>query len=289
MESGLSRDNNNCLRDEVQLLTEEIESCSGLNLFARCWKPKAEHELKGLVFISHGFGEHLGWYDEHDHLGHGKSGGKRAYIERAEDYVNDILMHAAKVKNQYTGLSMFLYGHSMGGMLAVSTALRNQTFFKGLILEGPLITPDPAQATPLRIFLANLLVYFLPEMQLGHISVEQVTSDQEVQARILGDKYRWTGGFKLITSLAILRCLGEIRCKLNTISLPILILHGGNDSLCQPSGSHTLYQECTSMDKALKIYPRASHHLILEELPTRQAVFHEILSWLNKRTDSLEI
>ena len=41
---------------------------------------------------------------------------------------------------------------------------------------------------------------------------------------------------------SIIRCLGEIRCKLNTISLPILILHGGNDSLCQPSGSHTLYQ-----------------------------------------------
>ena len=48
------------------------------------------------------------------------------------------------------GTPMFLYGHSMGGMIAVTTVIRNGAFFRGLILEGPLIIPDPNEVTPTR-------------------------------------------------------------------------------------------------------------------------------------------
>ncbi len=66
---------------------------------------------QGLVFISHGFAEHLDWYSElagrmvssgllafgHDHAGHGQSGGKRAIVHDIDDYANDVFMHATKV------------------------------------------------------------------------------------------------------------------------------------------------------------------------------------------------
>ena len=45
----------------------------------------------------------------------------------------------------------------------------------------------------------------LPEMQMGRIRVEQVTSDTEVQARLTTDKLRWTGGVKLGLGMAFLR------------------------------------------------------------------------------------
>ena len=32
---------------------------------------------------------------------------------------------------------MFLYGHSMGGMIAVTTVTRNSAFFRGLVLGVP--------------------------------------------------------------------------------------------------------------------------------------------------------
>ena len=63
----------------------------------------------------------------------------------------------------------------MGGMLAVSLVIRNPAFFKGMVLEvnqmidifratikvkypfqGPLILPDPAQVTPVRLLLGKV-------------------------------------------------------------------------------------------------------------------------------------
>ena len=61
----------------------------------------------------------------------------------------------------------------MGGMLAVSLVIRNPAFFKGMVLEvptknkylqettvkytqGPLILPDPAQVTPVRLLLGKM-------------------------------------------------------------------------------------------------------------------------------------
>ena len=98
------------------------------------------------------------------------------------------------LKLKYPQYSMS--GHSMGGMLAVSLVIRNPAFFKGMVLEvnrcwlwwwilssrewcwrwseppllwnkthlpspynpnqGPLILPDPAQVTPVRLLLGKV-------------------------------------------------------------------------------------------------------------------------------------
>ena len=68
----------------------------------------------------------------------------------------DVIRHCALVKaggagaGQGAGLPMFLYGHSMGGMIALHTLTRNSAFFRGVVLEGPLIIPDPNEVTPTR-------------------------------------------------------------------------------------------------------------------------------------------
>jgi len=180
---------------------------------------------------------------------------------------------------------MFLYGHSMGGMIAVTTVTRNSAFFKGLVLEGPLIIPDPNEVTPTRLLLGRLISPLLPEMQMGRIRVEQVTSDTEVQARLSSDKLRWTGGVKLGLGMAFLRCLESLHTSLASVSLPLLILHGDNDSLCQPAGSHLLAREASSKDKKIKTYPGASHHLILEEKSVREEVLGDIKAWILDRVN----
>ena len=175
--------------------------------------------MLGSVFLCHGFGEHLGWYDGlaaplaqlgllvfgHDHQGHGRSEGRRAYIDTVEEFVTDVIRHSAEVKTEYPGLPMFLYGHSMGGMISVSTVLRNPSFYAGLVLEGPLIIPDPHEVTPTRLLLGRLISPVLPELQMGRVRVEQVSSDTAVQAGLTADKFRWTGGVKLGLGMAFLR------------------------------------------------------------------------------------
>ena len=186
-------------------------------LYARYWQPAGP--VVGSVFLCHGFGEHLGWYEGlagplaqlgllvfgHDHQGHGRSEGRRAFIDTVEDFVSDVIRHSAEVKAEYPGLPMFLYGHSMGGMISVATVLRNPSFYSGLLLEGPLIVPDPHEVTPTRLLLGRLISPILPEMQMGRVRVEQVTSDTDLQASLTTDKLRWTGGVKLGLGMAFLR------------------------------------------------------------------------------------
>merc|ERR1719516_482368 len=135
------------------------------------------------------------------------------------------------------------------------------------MLEGPLIIPDPHEVTPTRLLLGRLISPLLPEMQ----------------ARLNSDKLRWTGGVKLGLGLAFLTCLENMHKNLKGVSLPLLILHGENDSLCQPAGSHLLAREASSKDKRIKIFKGASHHLILEEKSIRKEVLGDIKKWIMDR------
>jgi acylglycerol lipase len=76
--------------------------------YLRYWTlPDPDKTPLALVFMSHGFSEHLGLYNllgkafqgrdvvlfGHDHIGHGKSDGKRVYIESVDQYVDDMYQH----------------------------------------------------------------------------------------------------------------------------------------------------------------------------------------------------
>ena len=43
-----------------------------------------------------------------------------------------------KVRAEFRGLPCFLYGHSMGGLVAVRAGRRNPGLFSGMVLEAPL-------------------------------------------------------------------------------------------------------------------------------------------------------
>jgi hypothetical protein len=78
-------------------------SVPGVTLFTRCWRVSGTP--RALVFLLHGYGEHSGRYESLaaclnslgasvyalDHVGHGQSGGDRAYVERLHHYVHDAL------------------------------------------------------------------------------------------------------------------------------------------------------------------------------------------------------
>ena len=105
-------------------------SVPGLHLYHRSW---AVSRPTCLVFLIHGYGEHIGRYESLaaqlneigasvfglDHIGHGQSSGDRAYVERFSHYVLDALTFVEHVQKGYEKpLPCFLIGHSMGGLIA---------------------------------------------------------------------------------------------------------------------------------------------------------------------------
>lgn len=115
---------------------------------------------KGVVMISHGFTETAEKYKEviyyfvkkqyhvylPEYCGHGRSyrlipDSSLIYVDDYQRYVNDFLYVAKMAAKENPGLPVFLYGHSMGGGLAVAEAAQEPKLFTKVVLSSPMIRP----------------------------------------------------------------------------------------------------------------------------------------------------
>jgi alpha-beta hydrolase superfamily lysophospholipase len=108
-----------------------------------------------LVLVVHGFGEHAGrhaktmqrWASRHiasfsyDQRNHGNSPGKRATFSRFDDFVDDTIAMRARVAAEHPGRPLFLFGISMGGVVAARSAERNPDGLRGVVLLAPAFAP----------------------------------------------------------------------------------------------------------------------------------------------------
>lgn len=272
----------------------------GKQIHCSYWRPDDSVRLRGLVFLCHGFAEHLQWYEDlalrltargllafgHDHVGHGRSEGVRGYVDTVDDYVEDVLRHCDDLRAGYPGLPCFLVGHSMGGMIAIRTAMTRPQYFKGVVLMGPLIRANPSEATPVRIFLARLVARVLPYVQVAQLKLEQVTRDQDVRTRLKKDPLRYHGGVRARWAMAVVDSLLRIEEQMDNVEWPFFILHGEADLLCAPAGSKDMLKRAASEDKELKVFPAASHNLYLEMSDVRLQALQDTVEWITARLPS---
>ncbi|WP_176444954.1 alpha/beta hydrolase [Paenibacillus herberti] len=122
-------------------------------LYAREWQPKSHSAEKAtaVVCFVHGMGEHSGRYDDlaealsevgiaslaYDQRGHGRSPGRRGHADSMEQLSGDVEMLIGEAEARFPGVPLFLYGHSMGGAVALHTALTRNLPLRGLILSSP--------------------------------------------------------------------------------------------------------------------------------------------------------
>lgn len=88
---------------------------------------------KGWFIAVHGIGEHLGRHQyiqdlfghqfnilQFDLRGHGRSQGEKAYIDRFEQYIEDLSEVIEFLKDEYSMQNYILFGHSMGALICAS-------------------------------------------------------------------------------------------------------------------------------------------------------------------------
>ena len=99
-------------------------------------KIRRKNSLHWLVAV-HGVGEHSGRHDylkdifdcnilQYDLRGHGQSEGKRAWIDNFSTFVNDLADILLYLKTEYKMETFALFGHSLGGLIALSYLLHSQ-------------------------------------------------------------------------------------------------------------------------------------------------------------------
>uniref|UniRef100_A0A803SSH8 Monoglyceride lipase n=1 Tax=Anolis carolinensis TaxID=28377 RepID=A0A803SSH8_ANOCA len=257
---------------------------------------------KGLVFVAHGAGEHCCRYDDlaqmltgnnffvfsHDHVGHGKSEGDRMIVSDFHVFVRDCLQHIDLMKKDHPGLPMFLLGHSMGGAIAILTACERPNEFSGMVLISPLVVASPDVATPIKVFAAKVLNFVLPNLSLGTLDPNMVTRNRKEVDAYISDPLVYHGGMKVCFVIQLMNAIAKIQRSLSKLTLPILVLHGSPDKLCDIKGSFLLMDTVSSQDKTLKVYEEA-YHALHKELPeVTTSVFTEIQTWILQKLSAAE-
>jgi len=240
----------------------------------------------------HGLGEHIGRYDHwaqrfvkngvgfigYDQRGHGHSDGKHGSPKKAALLVNDARMMVAETRKNYPGIPVIMYGHSMGGNIAINYVISETETVDALIVTSPwLKLAHPP--TKFMYSIVSLLNTIAPGLKLNnglnpaHIShiqseVEAYVNDPMVHPKI-------SAGLFASLDLAgqhALRNVYKINC-------PFLLMHGTGDQITSWRASEEFVMN-TSDRTRLKLWDGAYHELHNE--PEREEVFNYILDWLKE-------
>jgi acylglycerol lipase len=260
-----------------------------IQVFYQAWLP--EGEVKAVLPIIHGLGEHSGRYMNvvnHfvplgyvvyglDQIGHGKSGGAREYVERFEDYSETFTAYLKMVKQWQPGKPIFLLSHSIGGLIAAYYLLDHQAEFQGAIFSAPVVKVA-SHVTKMTVFMAQTLSLLAPSAGVLPVDPSTISRDPDVVKAYVDDPLVFHGKTTARLSAEMLRALTRVSAETGKITLPFLAMQGGADRLVDPDGAQILYERAASKDKTLKIYDGLYHEIFNE--PERGRVFKDIEDWL---------
>ncbi len=273
--------------------TEEgfFSARDGLRLF---WHSAKVASPAAHVAVVHGYAEHLGRHSEvtralneagytvHlvDCRGHGQSGGKRAHVNKFDEYVSDLEVFLARVKEQAVGKPVFLLGHSHGALIAARYLLDKPEAVRGVVLSSPYFRLK-LPVSPVKLMAGKLFGKVLPSLPMkNELNAELLTRDVAIQNATKADP--------LYQQIATPRWFTESNAAQETVLrratefvTPFLLLFGGADPVADPGAGREFYQAATSKDKQFKQYDGLLHELFHE--PERDLVFKDLVGWLDER------
>ena len=278
----------------MRLRENSFIGAGGARIHTRCWCPPGDP--LGVLLVSHGAAEHGGRYEGFaahftargyvvaalDHFGHGRSDGGRCCLRSMDDHVHNLEVFRASLQGAFPDLPLALVGHSLGGLIACLYLLQRQDAVDTVVLSGPAIMTE---LTPpwYQLQLIRLLSFLAPDLgviQLDANGVSRVAAEVE---RYLNDPLNFTGKLTARLVSEMFRTMAVVQARAAEIRLPLLLLHGGADSMTAAAGSEYLYRHAGSAQKALEIYPGAYHEIFNE--PERDEVFARIERWLRDTLD----
>ncbi|HEY3449407.1 MAG TPA: alpha/beta hydrolase [Myxococcales bacterium] len=263
----------------------------GLRLYRKSLSPAGP--AKAHVAVVHGYGEHLGRYQEAmerlcragyaahacDFRGHGKSEGHRAHVDDFAQYLSDLDVLVEHVRGKAGSQKILLLGHSLGGLILARWLVGKSEGLAGAVLCSPFMDLG-FQPPKIKLMAAGLLSAVAPRLHMANeLAYEQLTHDEAIQKATAADPMylhvttaRW---FKETTAAqrATLAAAGQIL-------VPALVLIGEADTIALPAAGRRLFEALGSADKTLKTYDGFRHEVLNEV--GRDRVFEDVVAFLDK-------
>lgn len=288
----------------------------GLRLYVTEWLPdKDMAEIKGLVCLIHGMGEHSGRHQfVIDHLiraayiviavdlrGHGQSEGNRGHAPSYAHLMTDIAGILNLASARHPGVRCYLYGHSMGGNLVINYALRSTiasddtSSGASMLRHAPPIYGVIASSPWLRLafrpplikeFLGQWIHRIWPEYKDSTgLEPSSLTRNQD----ILQTRQKDPLIHDVITARFFINitAAGEWALKhADQLTIPLLLMHGDQDRVTSMEASQEFAQSAGSLCQ-YKPWSGCYHELHHE--PEREQVIEDVIAWLDRIVDHQRI
>lgn len=271
-------------------LETSYQAPDGVKLYLQAWMPD---QPKASLLLIHGLGEHSSRYTKlveglvemgmavftFDGRGHGKSDLNRpsAYFDSYLEYLDDIHALYGKVKAYVPEVPAFIFGHSMGGGLAVAYALKFKPETSGVILSAPAIK-EAEGTSPVLVAVSGILNKIAPKLKALALDIEGISRIPEEVEKYKNDPLVYQGKIPVRTGYELLQMMRFIQSQANEFDFPFLILHGTADRLTNPAGSQLFFDASPSSDKTFKSFEGAYHELLNDS--DRDEVLRDILDWV---------
>jgi acylglycerol lipase len=267
----------------------------GLEIFTRSWQP--EGKKRGAVVIVPGFNSHSGqylWVGEQfaakdltayaiDLRGRGRSEGERYYVEKMEEYTDDVATLVRTAKSENPGLPVFVLGHSAGGVISCVYTLDHQSEIDGLICES-FAYDLPAAGIVLSVLKG--LSHIAPHTHVYTLKNEDFSRDPLVVEAMNNDPLINGESEPTQTAKVMIDAASRLNEEFPLIKLPVLILHGTDDKATNPAGSQFFYDNTGSADKTLKLYDGHYHDLLNDV--DKEVVMSDINDWIDTHVSATQ-
>jgi alpha-beta hydrolase superfamily lysophospholipase len=248
------------------------------------------------VLVVHGFGEYAmrhaktmqQWAGRriatyaYDHRGHGNSPGKRAFVERFDDLVDEALAMRGRVATEQPGIPLFLFGVSMGGLMAMRSAQRSTEGLRGIVLLAPAFAVAE-NIPPIVQRILRGVRKIAPALTLAPLSFAKLSRDPAIGEAYKIDPLTYHGGVSLASATELVAGGEAALADAPAYVLPTLILQGDADAIVFPIGATRFVEAAKSnRDLTLTSVPGGYHELFND--PGGEALADTAADWMLART-----
>lgn len=248
----------------------ELTCPDGVRLYARAFETECP---RAVLCVAHGLGEHGDRYQRfaevmnrhgitvyvHDHRGHGRNVDKKSQrgIARMRDLERDMVAMIQHAKEE-TGLPVFQFGHSLGGLIGLFTTLNAKPPVVGAIITSPwlqLVNPPPRALFEVVSAMAGVLN---PISIPNGIPASTLSHDAAVCAAYDVDPYNHDRiGLGLAGDAN--RAAQWVLENPQELKVPLLLCHGAQDPVCSVEGSRAFAAKASGVRYVE--FPNAFHEI----------------------------
>lgn len=279
--------------------------------------------IRGIVQISHGMAEHKERYEEfmkflaehdymaviHDHRGHGNSVNDLVelgyfYTEDIQGIIEDLHQVTRWIKEQYPGLPIYLFSHSMGTLVARNYMKKYDSNIQKLILCGP-PTKNAGAASALLMAKASRTMkggmyrnQYIHNLAFKGYDRDEKTANnwlstdtEKVEAYnnnpLCGYVFTNNGFINLFQLMQ--EAFSTKGWEKNNLTLPILMIAGEEDPVIQNREKFEQLEQFLKgigySDIKSKLYPGMRHELLNER--NKEQVYQEILAFIDETEEAI--